>query len=493
MQADLLLHVVDAADPDRERHIEAVERVLAEIEAHEVPRAARLQQGRSPVRRRAARASTRGARRRGQRVGGRRRRHRRARARGEPPARPRHPARPARVRRAATKAHQARIARVYRHARVLSHEADGRADRDRGGRAAAAGWRGWRAITRRDDRRCDDGRGSALRSCCPGAGARRWRPCVRPKRLPPPAASAAAPAYPTFERPELGRAAGRAAAAGRPRCATTKAGPACRPGGPTRRRRSSPRSSAARRRSIRPGPAHGYARAGARDTAGAVASFDAALAARPGYVPALAGRAEALDRRRPRRRGDRRARGADRRRSAAHRGAAPALETLRLQVIEGLVAEARAARQRGDLDAARTAWTRAVEASPDSADFLRELAAGRAPGRAARRRADPRPRARCCSTTATPARTRWSATSRARAATCGRRSRRSSGRRRATRGPNTAPASRTSSAASIWPAMPEAFRSIGDRGAVSRGDLAALLGVAPRAAAAPGRAASRLR
>ena len=38
MQADLLLHVVDAADPDRERHIDAVERVLTEIEAHEVPR-----------------------------------------------------------------------------------------------------------------------------------------------------------------------------------------------------------------------------------------------------------------------------------------------------------------------------------------------------------------------------------------------------------------------------------------------------------------------
>src|SRR4029079_17571213 len=118
--------------------------------------------------------------------------------------------------------------------------------------------------------------------------------------------------------------------------------------------------------------AHGYARLAARDINGAVASFDAALAARPGYLPALAGRAEAL--------------------IAGHRdveaigalealiaadapriGARTRLETLRLQVIEGLVAEARAARQRNDLDAARTAWTRAVEASPDSADFLREL------------------------------------------------------------------------------------------------------------------------
>ena len=108
-------------------------------------------------------------------------------------------------------------------------------------------------------------------------------------------------------------------------------------------------------------------------SSGAVASFDAALKARPAYLPALAGRAEAL--------------------IAANRGveaiaalealiaadpqrtaARTRLETLRLQVIEGLVAEARAARQRNDLDAARTAWTRAVEASPDSADFLRELA-----------------------------------------------------------------------------------------------------------------------
>ncbi len=106
---------------------------------------------------------------------------------------------------------------------------------------------------------------------------------------------------------------------------------------------------------------------------GAVTSFDAALAARPAYLPALAGRAEALIA------GNRGVEAiaalealiaADPQRTAAR----TRLETLRLQVIEGLVAEARAARQRNDLDAARTAWTRAVEASPDSADFLRELA-----------------------------------------------------------------------------------------------------------------------
>jgi GTP-binding protein HflX len=35
--ADLLLHVIDASDPDRERHVEAVGRVLAEIDAQAVP------------------------------------------------------------------------------------------------------------------------------------------------------------------------------------------------------------------------------------------------------------------------------------------------------------------------------------------------------------------------------------------------------------------------------------------------------------------------
>ncbi len=36
-EADLLLHVIDASDPDRDRHAEAVARVLAEIDAHDVP------------------------------------------------------------------------------------------------------------------------------------------------------------------------------------------------------------------------------------------------------------------------------------------------------------------------------------------------------------------------------------------------------------------------------------------------------------------------
>ncbi len=36
--ADLLLHVVDAADPDLERKLEAVERLLDELELAEIPR-----------------------------------------------------------------------------------------------------------------------------------------------------------------------------------------------------------------------------------------------------------------------------------------------------------------------------------------------------------------------------------------------------------------------------------------------------------------------
>ena len=36
--ADLLLHVVDAADPDRDAHITAVERILGDLELAETPR-----------------------------------------------------------------------------------------------------------------------------------------------------------------------------------------------------------------------------------------------------------------------------------------------------------------------------------------------------------------------------------------------------------------------------------------------------------------------
>jgi len=192
-----------------------------------------------------------------------------------------------------------------------------------------------------------------------------------PKKLPPPAA-AAAPAYPAFERPELIE----------PLPAPLPPAVSLRyDEGWTRLQAGQPeQASAVFTEVIRSSPAfyparaaHGYARLAARDVAGAVASFDAALTARPGYVPALAGRAEALI---ASKRGVEAIAAlealiaADPQRTAAR----TRLETLRLQVIEGLIAEARAARQRNDLDAARAAWTRAVEASPESADFLRELA-----------------------------------------------------------------------------------------------------------------------
>jgi GTPase len=124
VHADLLLHVIDAADPDRERHVEAVERVLTEIEAHEVPRlrvynkidrlsgdeSARLDAAGDAV---TLSAAT------GEGVEGLEREIARRLA-----------LETERVRLefdADDEGHQARIARVYRHARVVSHEAaDGR-------------------------------------------------------------------------------------------------------------------------------------------------------------------------------------------------------------------------------------------------------------------------------------------------------------------------------------------------------------------------------
>jgi len=36
--ADLLLHVIDASDPDREQHIATTEKLLSELDLHEIPR-----------------------------------------------------------------------------------------------------------------------------------------------------------------------------------------------------------------------------------------------------------------------------------------------------------------------------------------------------------------------------------------------------------------------------------------------------------------------
>jgi tetratricopeptide (TPR) repeat protein len=292
------------------------------------------------------------------------------------------------------------------------------------------------------------------------------------KKLPPPAA-AAAPAYPAYERPELVEPL----PAPLPPAVSQRYDE-----GWTRLQAGRPDEAAAMFSDVlRSTPAfyparaaHGYARLAARDIDGAVASFAAALTARPGYVPALAGRANALIE------GNRPIEAiaalealiaADPQRTAAR----TRLETLRLQVIEGLVAEARAAKQRNDLDAARSAWTRAVEASPDSADFLRELAqVERQAGQL-----DP-------------------ALTHARAALllddgdAGTHA--LVGELEMARG-NLRPALEAYTRASArdprpeyrariedlerridLAGMPAAFRSIGERGAVSRGDLAALLG-----------------
>jgi tetratricopeptide (TPR) repeat protein len=294
-----------------------------------------------------------------------------------------------------------------------------------------------------------------------------------PKRLPPPAASAAAPAYPTFERPELAEPlpvtpptavtlrydeGWTRLQAGRPDDAA---------GIFTEVIRSTPAFYPAR-------AAHGYARLAAKDTSGAVTSFDAALTARPGYVPALAGRAEAL--------------------MAANRGveaiaalealiaadpqrtaARTRLETLRLQVIEGLIADARAARQRGDLDAARTAWTRAVEASPDSADFLRELAqverqAGQLDAALTRARAALLLDDGDAGTHALVGELEG--------ARGNLRPALEAYQRAAARDPRPEYRTRIEDLERRidLAGMPAAFRGIGERGAISRGDLAALLG-----------------
>ncbi len=305
-----------------------------------------------------------------------------------------------------------------------------------------------------------------------------------PKRLPPPAV-AAAPAYPAFERPELVE----------PMAALVPDAVRRRyDEGWARLQAGRPDEAAAIFTDISRGTpgfyparaAHGYARLAGRDPAGAIASFDAALAARPGYVAALAGRSEALLAA---------GRGveaiaalealiaADPQRTAAR----TRLETLRLQVIEGLVGEARSARQRGDLDAARAAWTRAVEASPDSADFLRELAqverqAGQLDAALTHARA-----ALLLDDGDAPTLALVGDLEGARG---NLRPALEAFQRAVARDPRPEYRARIEDLERRidLAAMPEAFRSIGTRGAISRGDLAALLGarLEPLVAAARG-------
>jgi tetratricopeptide (TPR) repeat protein len=304
-----------------------------------------------------------------------------------------------------------------------------------------------------------------------------------PKRVPPPAV-AAAPAYPNYQLPELVE----------PLPTPLPAAVRLRyEQGWARLQADRPDEAAAIFSEVGTSTpafypalaAHGYARMAARDTAGAVASFDAALKARPGYLPALAGRVEALIA------GKREVEAiaalealvaADPSRTAAR----TRLETLRLQVIETVVGEARAARQRGDLDAARAAWAKAVEASPESVDFLRELSqlehqAGQLDAALTHARGalllddgDARSHALVGEIEAARGNLRPALESFQRAVVIEPRPEYRTRISELERRIDLA-------------AMPEAFRTMSSRGAISRGDLAALVGVRLERLIAPAR------
>lgn len=106
----------------------------------------------------------------------------------------------------------------------------------------------------------------------------------------------------------------------------------------------------------------------------ALRAFDASLGARPAYAPALAGRGHALlalDR-------DADALVAFDAALAADSGLAEVrrrADTVRLRVVDAAVAEARDARAARRFDQARAQYTRALEASPESAFLYRDRAA----------------------------------------------------------------------------------------------------------------------
>ncbi len=118
----------------------------------------------------------------------------------------------------------------------------------------------------------------------------------------------------------------------------------------------------------------GYSALAQQNYGDALTAFDKALATAPDYIPALLGRAEALLA------------------TSEIPDAVAALDAvvtidpartevrtradaLRFQGLEELVADARDAQQKGQLDVARGLWQQAVQASPDSAFLYRELAA----------------------------------------------------------------------------------------------------------------------
>lgn len=118
----------------------------------------------------------------------------------------------------------------------------------------------------------------------------------------------------------------------------------------------------------------GYAELAQKDHDAAASHFDRAVKLNPSYVPALVGRGEALL-----------AMGERARALSSFEAAVasdPSLSTLRSRIevlrFRGLqddVAEARKAAEAGRLDEARTAYQRALAASPQSPFLLRELAA----------------------------------------------------------------------------------------------------------------------
>jgi len=120
--------------------------------------------------------------------------------------------------------------------------------------------------------------------------------------------------------------------------------------------------------------AQGYVALASRLPDVALRAFDASLAARPSYAPALAGRGHALL-----------AQQKDADALAAFEAALAAdaslaevkrrADAVRLRVVDTAVAEARASRKAGRLDDARARYTKALQASPESAFLYRDRAA----------------------------------------------------------------------------------------------------------------------
>ncbi len=124
-------------------------------------------------------------------------------------------------------------------------------------------------------------------------------------------------------------------------------------------------------------PSHaalGYVRLSQAHHAEALQSFDRALAARPGYAPALFGRAEALVE--LGREGEAfEAYQAVLEREPGHVIAGRRVEVLRFRAVQSDVADAQSALAANRLDEAREHYERALKASPESAFLHRDLAA----------------------------------------------------------------------------------------------------------------------